>query len=251
MARHLAILGSYALALRNPAQVRHYYLATSARLTRRVRIESLIRGTGPLLPMTARAQALELDKRQGKAAACLYTQNGEALFDLEVTYSVLRTALFQRIFCEHWKPEPVCSEDNPYVHTPEVTEISRTNDVFLGTLGTIRPEQCLGHFDNISALPVAVLSGALGVLASSHLESSLSSLSSLQVHYAGRCVKVVAHRLALAGEKVELASRLVHRSSKEAVFEAAARGDARGQIADARIEFDIAASDPPDPLAGG
>lgn len=232
--RHLAILGSYALARQNPLRSKHFYLATEATLRRRGAPLAAPCATASALVSSARVTAF--DKRTGEVSAEVGTRDGEAIFAIDVRYSVLRAELFERLFRKARRDDPRPAGDNPYARPAPLAVTRRERHELRASLGTIEASQCVGHFDHYPALPVAVLSGSLARLAAAHLGVLAPQRAP---RYAIRWTRVVASRLAFAGERIDLCSALLREASDACGFRVTARDEAGAPVGEIEIEYEL------------
>lgn len=199
--RHLAILGSCALARNNPRAGRHYYLATEGLLTRH-----RTSGRRALEPMIVRAKP---DGNQWSEIE-LMTPEGELDSTLRCRYQVLPERLFARLFKGQRATGDSSpgSSSNPYT-SPAATRLVRADaTTATSLLQEVTPAMCLGHFEDYPAMPVAILMDALHRLACEH--------ASTNVHPRLRLIsaKVHAERLAFAGEPVEFSVFLLEQDRR-------------------------------------
>lgn len=149
VARHLAILGSCALALGRDDDKRHHYLATRAHYTRMANAPATT--TEPL-----RAQAIGswIDKRTARAMVTLSTADGRGLNLLDVEYTVLAPRMFGRL-------NPPIDLDAIDGIEPEPETVERIDGGLRVDAGPIPVEMCAGHFPDYPAAPVAIVMGRL------------------------------------------------------------------------------------------
>ena len=140
--RHLAILGSCALAGTNPKKKTHYYLAHRARLKMHPENQS-----NDVQGLYATAQSTGFTKRQGEACSVLFDSDDRAMATLETSYHVIEAPSFARIFGHKSVANPK-SESNPYTQEFELDVTSIGAGKLSATLGPIDVQQCNGHFDS-------------------------------------------------------------------------------------------------------
>ncbi|MEM7098392.1 MAG: hypothetical protein AAF541_09065 [Pseudomonadota bacterium] len=198
--RHLAILGSIALAQRNPKPGRHFYLATSAELVNLQPISDLSRMT-----LQATATACEFNGKTACSVCEIRTPELGVLYLLNTTYQVLSERLFCRMFAHHRFTEPVVMAGSPYAMV-EGLDIERSDDSHCRSrVMTVEPAQCLGHFAEYPSLPVAILMGRLGRVAG-HL--FLHRRGSPEGRYHVMRGDMQAHQLAFAGERLRFSASI-------------------------------------------
>jgi 3-hydroxymyristoyl/3-hydroxydecanoyl-(acyl carrier protein) dehydratase len=205
--RHLAILGSCALALNNPSPKRHYYLASRAFFKRAKDIVRISPETtqGRLI---VQAEAIELDlaRKTGKVETSMYTQARDLVCELQVSYSVLPQPLFQRVFSKKRVITEAGPANNPYARNAALYDVAEDGADLTARLGVIDPAGCVGHFADYPAMPIAILCSALLRLGGLHL---CRSLQRPDARYAVRFADVRADSLAFAGEELFVRSRLI------------------------------------------
>ena len=239
--RHLAILGSCALALQNPLDEKHYYLANKAYIERGEDLSQIIKSgiiAGSRLVVKAKALELDLKKKSGNAEAAIYTQSGKLIFKLNVSYQVLKATLFQKLFSKNFFKNQFPIFENPYSKNIEIKNIAYDKTVLKGDLGIVSPEKCPGHFDNYPALPIAVLCSTLARLGAKHMGKLLHS-SKLQ--YTIKKVDVSAHNLAFAGEHIMINSSFLRKDSSEYTFDVNATNREGKNIGAIKITYELLA----------
>ncbi len=164
VARHLAILGSCAVALSRDDDDRHHYLATKAHYTRMANAPASVDG-----PLRAQAIGSWVDRRTARAFVTLTTDDGRALNLLDVEYTVLAPRMFRR-----FNPPVDLDELKTAVAAADPTEsVERTGAGVRVDAGLIPIEMCAGHFPDYPAAPVAIVMGKLcraaGMAAIDHL----------------------------------------------------------------------------------
>ncbi len=151
VARHLAILGSCAVALSRDDDTRHHYLATRAHYTRMANAPTAVDG-----PLRAQAIGSWVDRRTARALVTLGTADDQALNLLDVEYTVLAPRMFARL-------NPPIDLDAIAAAEGDVAEPvveHRVGGVRVDT-GPIPAEMCAGHFPDYPAAPVAIVMGRL------------------------------------------------------------------------------------------
>ncbi|MFT3739757.1 MAG: hypothetical protein QM786_13450 [Breznakibacter sp.] len=192
--RHVAILGSLALAQDNPRKEKHYYLACDA-VFDRVHSQAISSGKCYL-----RAKTLSIDKRAGIVHGQLFSDSGVLTYDAEVRYAIIHHEVFGRKFSSHFvDSEPRCT-DNPYARKTPVRMEKQTSENHTGYIDSILRNDCAGHFNHYPALPVARISGAMFELSGDHYNILRNSDS----NYCIRRVEMHAESFIFAGEKVKI-----------------------------------------------
>lgn len=215
--RHLAILGSCAAAMENPIRARHYYLAREAYLER----------TTTLAPQTglldARATASFSDKRTARAQCSMWA-GADQLFSLDVSYSVLSEALFQRFYGKHATDldnvTPI-QRPNPYRNSLPLEVLESDDSRLVASLGTISKEACAGHFPRVPCLPVAALMHSLSRAAGALFVQRMGAA----IKYTVEIAEVSARELAMAGSRLQLEASYVGQHTRGDKFQVRATTD--------------------------
>ncbi|MCU4157464.1 hypothetical protein J1N10_15915 [Carboxylicivirga sp. A043] len=157
--RHIAILGSLAVANINPVKNKHFYLASKATLKRvhsRPCTSTSYRGI---------MNAIDFNKKCGMAEGAIHDSEGKILYTAEVQYSVLTVQLFERFFRKYKSTEFRANGFSPYGDVVKLYDMNLCVETSSASLGEVKPEWCVGHFDEYPALPVAQISQGLMNLA--------------------------------------------------------------------------------------
>ncbi|WP_430811317.1 MULTISPECIES: hypothetical protein [unclassified Carboxylicivirga] len=194
--RHIAILGSLAVANINPVKNKHFYLASKA-VIKRVH-------NRPCLSKTYKGEmnALEFTKKHGLAEGAIYDQDGEVLYTAQVEYSVLTVQLFERFFRKYRSAEFRSEGFSPYGDVVTLYDMNLCVDTSFATLGEVRPEWCLGHFDHYPALPVAQISQGLMNLAANQNQL----VKNMKDPFCIKEVKMNAESFIFAGQELSFKS---------------------------------------------
>jgi hypothetical protein len=152
VARHLAILGSCAVALSRDDDKRHHYLATRAHYTRMANAPSTVEG-----PLRAKAIGSWVDKRSARALVTLSTADDQALNLLDVEYTVLAPKMFTRFN----PPIDLDAVEAAAAAAGTPNEVERRPGGIRVDAGPIPAEMCAGHFPDYPAAPVAIVMGHL------------------------------------------------------------------------------------------
>jgi hypothetical protein len=220
--RHLAILGVCAASRANPERGRFYYLAHRARLRREHGWPNA------LPPLFADARAALLDKRTAQAQAFLRGVDGAAIFRLDVDYHVISARVFERLYADRrvdMRREPRASppggcaaafpRTTPYGRGPQLDAVEITSDAtrLRASMGTIRPEDCKGHFPLYPALPIATLMHALSTACGSLYTRRYSCVP----RYAVVDSQVEARELVFSGDSVTVEAEVVGSLSRNGI----------------------------------
>jgi hypothetical protein len=193
--RHLAILGLCSLAITQPHDSgRHFYLAHRARYRR------LTDAFEPSAPLSGCASATWQTKRSALSAIELICKQ-TTLVRIDVDYHVIPEPMFERLFRKHITRGVGESSGNPYcvpltLHQRKVSALT-----IRASLGIVKPEWCAGHFDNLPALPVAIVMNSLIGLAEAYLRHRLQRDD---FTFVVDSADIDATNLAFAGEEVKL-----------------------------------------------
>jgi hypothetical protein len=196
--RHLAILGSCAAALANPAGGRHFYLAYDAEVRRsRTRVDD-----ADPAGLVASARSHFVDPGTAVALTDLRTDDGRTVYTIVVFYLVVAEADFRALFAEHAQPDAdLEGRPDPYADIIGLQDVSIWDTRMHGTLGSIDPYRCAGHFPGLPAMPVAFLLANVGDAAGRLLAHVLGRG---EITYVIREASIRAENLAFAGERVDV-----------------------------------------------
>ena len=151
--RHLAILGSCALAINKEDQ--QYYLAVKAR--KKVGIDTINKNTFcNSSQLYVLAMPLFINEKEAAAITILTNIEGDIIFNFMIGYQLFTKKLFDRVFKKHSKPTEKI-DYSPYREAFKFRNIVIDKNVLKATLPIMKVEQCAGHFDNFPMLPVGVL----------------------------------------------------------------------------------------------
>ncbi len=236
VARHLAILGSCAVALSRDDDDRHHYLATTAHYARMANAPASVDG-----PLRAQAIGSWVDRRSAKALVTLTTDDGRALNLLDVEYTVLAPRMFRR-----FNPPVDLDEVRAAVAAADTTEgVERIAGGVRIDAGLIPVEMCAGHFPDYPAAPVAIVMGKLcraaGMAMIGHLapnnQATIGDALAAPVDPAGHRYRieeghVAATGLARAGQHLVLEAQYVKpiRGGHQMQGRALADGEVVGEV---------------------
>lgn len=210
LGRHMAILGSCALARGNRQPGAFFYLAKSAHI-RRVNTQKNYDSQGRyhLVAVPQNAKTVEV------RAVCAQTQ--DELAHLTCSYQKLSPRLFERLFGQYKiqiRPDPAVSPYGMAVQW-ETLELDATHGK--ATIETVSPEMCVGHFNDYPALPVAVLMDCINHLACEHLKHAQQRYAIVNEG------QIEAERLAFAGEQLQFSVELLDSSAKSVDYQGLVR----------------------------
>lgn len=207
--RHIAILGSLATAHINPIKSKHYYLASAATIDRIT--DRAIKDINYHLRM----EVVQFNRKKAIAKGYLSTTTGEIIYKGTITYSILPCELFERMFKNCKQETNKEFLPNPYIKSVELFTMKLDKNRSSATLGDIDEDNCLGHFDNYPALPVAQISQSLMTLAGKHHQLRN------EIHDTRYCVKRVemkAERFVFAGETLDIDSTYIEQDGSYDTF---------------------------------
>jgi|SRR4028118_306457 hypothetical protein len=216
-ARHLAILGSCALSLINKNKSKHYYLASKVSILFHSSKISPFKGQQQRkLKCFAKGIHLDDKTKTGSVSSRIYTENDQLIFTLDLTYFILREALFKKMFRQQQTKllQDNFIVDNPYKFPVALKQISITENRLTCTLGKIETYQCIGHFPSYPALPVSILMSAFLDSIGIFLKSQYSEYWKMRIEQ----FNVMAKKLTFAGKQVNIETNLLEYSGKSYHF---------------------------------
>lgn len=229
-ARHLAILGACAISLVEDKE-HCFYLALRGiqhRVSQNIKEDyKELYGT---------ATAVFVERRKAKAKTELVTDKGVLIYTLEVDFLIVPEKVFSKrynAFKTSNNPGEY-SQHNPYKENFSLYDIAINGISLQASLGTIKPERCAGHFPEYPALPLATLS-YYQTQAVSLLLKDITGFSDLQ--YRINHVSVEADNLAFAGEKVNIAVKMIKQFQQEYSFEGIVTTETGIQISKAQCDL--------------
>ncbi len=202
--RHLAILGSLALANSNPVKEKHYYLATKAYVVRTHQdAYNDVQHIGYM-------KTVSFNRKKGVAEGYLTTEDGTQVYTIKVEYQVLTNALFQRMFKQHIQETTYTEGYNPYKETIALYNLITSKEECSATLGVIDKKICVGHFDDYPALPVARIAQVL---------TSIANIQNQQINKSPQPIKIkrvilYADSFLFAGETMSVKSQYEERNAE-------------------------------------
>ncbi len=217
-ARHLAILGSCAVALQRDDDDRHHYLATRAHFLRTANITEADRvDTTDVMSvdfLVAEASGTWIDRRSARALVKLYGPDGELSHALDVHYTVMTPRMFSRLMppidVEALRDDSAGGAVSAGLSNGGVARFDvRDLEVDEGSgvtvdCGPIPIDMCAGHFPDYPAAPVALVMGQLaraaGVALNRHLGFGALTHSIDEA-------RVTATKLGRAGQRLTLRAR--------------------------------------------
>ncbi len=150
--RHLAILGSMALAKDYGFPDAHYYLAIHATLDRH---SSQIKHADSYLALNVKT--LLKEKRTATVTGEIRYPDGELIYTITIVYKVLSQSVFSKLFGQHKNSEKIQNTISPYINRKKLTSLVFEGDKVTGTYGEVLAKECEGHFLDYPALPVAII----------------------------------------------------------------------------------------------
>ena len=156
--RHLAVLGSCAIALKKGSRDRHYYLAAKANTTR-LNFEN----RNPSF-MSATAKCLSVDSKSAITELILSYIDGKVFSKSIIDYHIINHKTFERVYKSKVLPM-LLTGDNPYIQEPYVEFQTISDTKLTATIDHISHIDCQGHFVNLPAVPISTLFGRSVALA--------------------------------------------------------------------------------------
>ncbi|MDP4209786.1 MAG: hypothetical protein Q8928_13315 [Bacteroidota bacterium] len=208
--RHMAILGSLAVAMENPVKEEHYYLALHAEVIRHSYEESFEK------ELVGKVEVTEFNRKGATITGEVFNKKGECIFSIVVDYSTIHHRTFSRLFKDHYKPEVAVYADNPYTKEVELFDLVVSENECTASLGIVDESICTGHFHHYPALPVARLGSAFCKLAGIHYNFLKNGGASQK--YAYQSVEMTAYFLPFEGEEVFIKSQVTQRDDKGYAF---------------------------------
>ncbi|MBN1253276.1 MAG: hypothetical protein JXR51_00105 [Bacteroidales bacterium] len=192
--RHLAILGSCSISLKMPDNLKYYYLAINADVTRISckNDDSELYGT---------AETIYINKRNGYVETNLYNSFGVHLYNVVIKYYFMQNVMFEKIFDKYKSAKILKHFGNPYLNEIKLQDYVIKNNKLEATLGPLEPYQCSGHFPNYEAIPIAILMHQMS-LAAGKLFAHIYGDENLK--YLVLDGKIKADNLAFAGDTVKI-----------------------------------------------
>lgn len=206
--RHLAILGSIALAASFNHKKRHYYLAIHAVLNRKTDL------TDEIPHFNLYAIPVMADKRKGKIYGEILGAHNELLYTAEVEYMIMSPAVFTKFYGKNKLETKVETIDEPYRNRRHLSNWVVEGDRARADFGTIAAAECEGHFRDYPALPVALVGNLFGELGFRLFRENLPGYRKIISPY----TSIRAYRLAFAGEFVHFVGRISKRLSSNTIL---------------------------------
>lgn len=210
--RHMAILGSVLLShLRNDTE-KSYYLAFNA--TFNLKNDNFDFPTTPQIYGHAILEKLE------KRNATVYTQvlvNKKVVFDAVIDYVIVPQKVFERMNITFRHPL-ITNPTNPYSYLANFTEMTHNNSQLKLQSIKIRPESCVGHFDNYPAMPVAHLMSYFGM----GCAELLAKIKGTYFKYSVKKAVMDVRELAFATQKLDIIIELISEHENVMKFKCAA-----------------------------
>lgn len=206
--RHLAILGSCALASLNTTPEKYYYLVISATQIRH-QVYSFDNGD-----VFIAAKAEYASSRVGVASMSMRTLEGLLIAELTCHYNVIPAPTFERMSRAYYCATTGPSSFNPYSRSIPVTNKVIDGDWASAIVHRIDHEYCVGHFDHYPALPVAMVMDAMNRLIGEHLAETINASR----FYFLKCT-ITARALAFAGSSISFLVRVSNHIGNTVTYE--------------------------------
>lgn len=196
-ARHLAVLGSYAVAQHQVKPRRHYYLA------QRGEIQCFNYMVQEQAPLNVVAQGQLIKRGKAIAHTELQSLSGETLYSCDVAYQVMSKRAFHRIFPQ-WQQPVASMNPDPGLHEPFEFQyldiLAGHSHRMRGKIHSLTDPQCLGNLKGCSCLPNTCLLSAMSSAAGSFLNRLLKQPTC----YVVRDAVFGADQLVFAGEAMTI-----------------------------------------------
>lgn len=160
--RHLAILGSMALANENPSTAKHYYLAIGAKFKHENFDNDNKNENDECFYLSVKVN--HYNAKEGEVEGIIANSNNTVLYSAIISYNPLSEALFSRLFKAHRYTLPIINEISPYKNRRSFINKTITGDTITGDYGVISPNDCEGHFHEYPAFPIAIIANLFGEL---------------------------------------------------------------------------------------
>ncbi len=196
--RHVAILGSIALAIALKHNHSHYFLAVRAIIKRQHT------DVYKMDKLTLKATPLKLGKRKGVIYGEMYGRNNEILNLADVEYLILEKHVFAKLYERHRKDSPVKNTFSPYIKRRSLSNILIDGSTGRAEYGTVLDHECEGHFKHFPALPVAIIGGLFGELGYSLFEHNVQDYGTI----ISPQTDIKAHGLIFSGEHLHFTGRI-------------------------------------------
>ncbi|KOH43425.1 hypothetical protein [Sunxiuqinia dokdonensis] len=206
--RHIAILGSIALANALQHNHSHYFLAVRANIKRE------IQDAYRFDELKLYAKPMKLEKRKGKIYGEIYGRNNELVNTAKVDYMILEREVFSKVYERHKKENSYQNKVSPYIKRRHLTNIVIDGHTARAEFGTILKNECEGHFRDFPALPVALIGGLFGELGYQLFKHNLPGFDTI----ISPRTDIKAHGLVFSGEHLHFAGRISQWISDEAIL---------------------------------
>ncbi|WP_068471538.1 hypothetical protein [Saccharicrinis aurantiacus] len=225
--RHIAILGSMAVAKSFGHKEKYYYLATHANLKRKSNCTNYSKF------FHLKAKTLITIKRTARIYGEIRDDENELLFAGTVEYQAISQPVFSKLYSKHKVGDKKHVLASPYINRKQLTNINIKDENIIGTYGKVEPSDCEGHFKDFPALPVAIIGGLFGELCMPLFKYHNPHLTKIL------CKEVIinAYRLAFSGEHITLEGRIDKRLPNDSVKLIAYAKVGDEIIADAHFEL--------------
>jgi len=204
--RHLAILGSCAVASINESEGKHYYLAYEATIKMINDEPYLAKLENEQIPyLLGKAKAEILSKKRAKAECSILNEDGDILYTLDVNYKIVPENMFLRINAQYIYTKKLV-KTNPYLKPLEIFNQRFENTLFKTTIGSVNPQWCLGHFLKVPVLPVAHLMYCITECINQHLQVVIFKKA---IKFQLITSTIWAENIAFSGEIIDFESQFI------------------------------------------
>jgi 3-hydroxymyristoyl/3-hydroxydecanoyl-(acyl carrier protein) dehydratase len=236
--RHLSVLGSCALAMKNNLSGKKYYLPTFVHLDRaRNNTHFTKRETCPSTALSAQAKVVYLEDKTGKVETAIYTKAGACIFNIDISYHIFNADLFEALFRKNRREDV-----NVFFEYLDPTHITLYNmryeqNILSGDLGTIDPAICAGYFEHYPSLPASAICDAMTKLGAKHLQKIMGKKGTS--HHSVNNLRFTSPRPIFSGEQVLLQSTFLRKHKGGYTFFIMASNEQDTDLGDAEITFEL------------
>lgn len=207
--RHVAILGSIALAKAMENSEPMYYLAVKAGLNRS---NAKIYKSNFL---EIKVKIIDFNNRKGSIAGIVRDDHAQLVYVVDVEYQILAIPLFEKLFSAHKNTFVSEGRDNPYLSRKKLSNIVIEHGIAKADYGLVSSKDCAGHFTEFQALPVAVIGNLYSSLG---IEMYKRESGNIFQKFTVESARINAFRLAFSGEYVSIRAEIQKRKSADSIL---------------------------------
>lgn len=207
--RHLALLGSCVVSDANPSRDRHCYPVMRAE----IELLSLPENMSADTPLELHAEIVSFDHLRStcEALTTVKTRDGEAILTMPIIYHIIHETALYHMFEPYVNTDLKWQDANSEIYEEAVSiEISRLSEhEYKFIIEELQPDQCVGHFKDLPAFPVSVMTRMAGKLI---LEAHNAEFGDQELVFSdGLCQ---TENFAFAGERIEFTATLTGNSDE-------------------------------------